>query len=252
MKPKVSVIIPCYNYDKYIEQCLMSVVLQNRDFNIEVLVGDDSSTDNSFGIAKRFSRFYESDILKFKIYSHDKNLGEINNTKFLLDNCEGEYIAYLDADDYWIDPNKLKNQLDFLDNNKDYSLCITGYIQLKNGVDYIPSADFLNWLCPIDVNRLNAESLTTGNIVGSSSSRVFRNYKDLVKDYFYEFPYSDWVINFELSLKGKIGYLNFPSYVYRSHSNSLSTKDLQAENKEELYDKRVSILKSELNKYLNN
>jgi glycosyltransferase involved in cell wall biosynthesis len=50
---KVSVIIPCYNYGNYIEQCLMSVVLQNRDFNIEILVGDDKSSDNSFEIAKR-------------------------------------------------------------------------------------------------------------------------------------------------------------------------------------------------------
>jgi len=252
MKPKVSVIIPCYNYDKYIEQCLMSVVLQNRDFNIEVLIGDDNSTDKSIEIIERFSRYYRYDNLKYKIYSHDKNLGEINNTKFLLDNCEGEYIAYLDADDYWTDPNKLKNQLEFLDNNKDYSLCITGYIQLKNGVDYNPNVNFKSWLCPKDINNMNSDALSKGNIVGSSSSRVFRNYKDLVKDYFYDFPYSDWVMNFELSLKGKIGYLNFPSYVYRMHDNSLSTKDLQAENKEELYNKRVSILKSELNKYLNN
>jgi glycosyltransferase involved in cell wall biosynthesis len=252
MFAKISVIVPCYNYERYIEKCLMSIVLQHRNFNVEILVGNDNSTDNSLKIVNRFARYYESDNLKFKIYSHNTNLGEISNTKFLLENCEGEYIAYLDADDYWIDPNKLKRQIEFLDNNKDYSICVTGYIELLNDIDYIPSVDFSNWLCPVDVNRLNAESLTSVNIVGSSSSRLFRNYKDLVKDYFYEFPYSDWVINFELALKGKIGYLDFPSYVYRIHDNSLSKKDYQTENPEELYKKRVNILKSELDKHINN
>lgn len=222
---KLSVIIPCYNYEKYIEQCLMSVALQKCNFNIEVLIGDDNSSDKSFEIIKRFKLCYESDKIKFKIYSHPENIGEINNTKFLLEKCEGEYIAYLDADDYWIYPNKLQNQVDFLDNNKDYSICITGYIELLNDSgDYIPNINLSSWLCPKNIDNLNSDSLTTQNIVGSSSSRVFRNYKDLIKDYFYEFPYSDWALNFELSLKGKISYLDFPSYVYRIHNNSLSKR----------------------------
>jgi len=252
MSTKISVIVPCYNYERYVEKCLMSIVLQNRNFNVEILVGNDNSTDNSLKIINRFAKYYESDNLKFKIHSHNTNLGEISNTKFLLENCEGDYIAYLDADDYWIDPNKLKKQIEFLDNNKDYSICITGYSKLLNDGSYIPSVDFSSWLCPIDINRLNSESLTTGNIVGSSSSRLFRNYENLFKDYFYNFPYSDWVINFELSLKGKIGYLDFPSYIYRIHDNSLSKKDSQAENSNELYNKRVNILKSELDKHINN
>ena len=222
---KLSVIIPCYNYEKYIEQCLMSVALQNCNFNIEVLIGDDNSSDKSFEIIKRFKMCYESDKIKFKIYSHPENIGEINNTKFLLEKCEGEYIAYLDADDYWIYPNKLQKQVDFLDNNKDYSICITGYIELLNDSgDYIPTINLSSWLCPKNINNLNSDSLTTHNTVSSSSSRVFRNYKDLIKDYFYEFPYSDWALNFELSLKGKISYLDFPSYVYRIHNNSLSKR----------------------------
>lgn len=237
---KVSVIIPCYNYDEYIEKCLMSVVLQNRDFKSEVLISDDNSTDNSFEIIKRFKNYYESDNLIFKIYSQDNNLGEIENTKFLLDQCQGEYISYLDADDYWIDPNKLKKQIEFLNNNSDYSICITGYIELLNNY-YIPCVDFSSWLCPIDRNSLNSKSLTKGNVLGSSSSRVFRNYHNLVKNYFHEFPYSDWPLNFELSLRGKIGYLDFPSYVYRKHDKSLSNKEIGST---EIYNKRVSILES--------
>jgi glycosyltransferase involved in cell wall biosynthesis len=107
MNPRVSVIVPCYNYGNYIEKCIMSVLLQKLDFDIEILVGDDNSTDDSFNIVKRLKNFYEDERIKFKIIKHEPNVGEINNTKSLLDSAEGEYIAYLDADDFWIDPLKM-------------------------------------------------------------------------------------------------------------------------------------------------
>lgn len=244
MRPKVSVIIPCYNYDKYVEQCIMSVLLQKVDFNIEIIVGDDNSTDNSFAIVSRLKHFYQSDKVEFKIIRHETNIGEINNTKSLLSSASGEYIAYLDADDFWIDPQKLTKQIEFLDSNWDHSLCITGFFILEKN-KYIPTDDLTQWMCPTDINSLNSESLCKFNIVGSSSSRVFRNYGDsIVKDYFYDFPYSDWVMNLELSFRGKIGYLDFPTYVYRIHDKSLSHKEIRddAENRTELVNKRIGIL----------
>lgn len=251
MSAKVSVIIPCYNYENYIEQCVMSVLLQKIDFDIEILIGDDNSLDNSFIIASRLKNYYESDRFKFKLIKHENNVGEINNTKSLLENSTGEYIAYLDADDYWTDPYKLKKQIEFMDNNPEYSMCITGHILLENN-SYVPVADFSSWLCP--TGSLDSHNLSKGNYVGSSSSRVFRNYTNLIKDYFYEFPYSDWVLNFELSFRGKIEYLNFPSYVYRIHNKSLSKKDrdgdLEFQNR--LYEKRISILNDILNEKLYN
>jgi len=79
-----------------------------------------------------------------------------------------------------------------------------------------------SWLCIMDITKLNSQDLILGNWIGSSSSRFFRNYKNLFENYFYEFPYSDWPLNFELSFQGKIGYLDIPTYVYREHNNSLS------------------------------
>lgn len=213
----------------------MSVVLQNIDFNMEILISDDGSNDAGFNIIERFCESYKKDNIFFKIYSQGKNIGEINNTKFLLENSNGEYVAYLDADDYWIDPNKLKKQIEFMDNNLDYSLCITGYYRIEND-EY---SNLNGWSCPTDINGLNSKSLTKYNIVGSSSSRFFRNYKNLVKDYFYEFPFSDWPLNFELSLKGKIWYLDYPSYIYRIHDNSLTSRTEIIVN-----EKRINILKS--------
>ena len=92
MKTKVSVIIPCYNYSKYIEICLLSVLSQRCDYNIEILISDDCSTDNSFNIINRIKNDY-SDIPRFdiKCFSQPTNIGEVNNTKFLLENASGEY-----------------------------------------------------------------------------------------------------------------------------------------------------------------
>jgi hypothetical protein len=136
-----------------------------------------------------------------------------------------------------------------MDDNPDCSMCFTGYIQLINNKEYIPTSDFNKWLCPVDFNndpdyQVNSKSLLNFNIVGSSSSRVFRNYNDIFKDYFYNFPYSDWVINFELSYKGKIRYLDYPTYIYRIHNESISKKVEIDERNTNKYEERVNILKN--------
>lgn len=251
MKPKISVIIPCYNYAGYIEKCIMSVLLQRINHTVEIVIGNDNSTDESLNIINRMKALYENHQFIFKVINHEVNVGEINNTKSLLERCEGDYIAYLDADDYWINPYKLEKQLEFMESNQDYSMCITGYIIYEND-SYVPASNFSSWLCPININNLNSESLCSGNIIGSSSSRFFRNYgSKIIKDYFYDFPYSDWAMNFELSFMGKVAYLNFPGYVYRKHDKSLSHIDFKKSTQDD-YNRLTGILKEILNKKLYN
>jgi glycosyltransferase involved in cell wall biosynthesis len=201
----------------------MSIFTQKTNFKIEIVFSNDNSTDESLGIAERIAKRYNNDTISLKVFNQEKNIGEIENTKFLLNKCDGKYVAYLDADDYWIDPYKLSKQVEFMDSNKDYSLCFTGYIQLnENNGSYEPISGFGFWLSPIDISKLNSQNLIYRNWVGSSSSRLFRNYGNLIKDYFYKFPYSDWALNFELSMLGRIGYIDNPTFVYRKHKNSLS------------------------------
>jgi glycosyltransferase involved in cell wall biosynthesis len=248
MDPLVSVIVPCHNYEKYIEQCILSILVQRTNFKVEILIGDDCSTDSSLSIVKRMKNWYESENLIFTIVEREKNVGEVENTRGLLERAHGKYIAYLDADDYWTDPAKLQKQFDHLQANPEISMCITGHINLE-GETYIPSPDFYNWLCPMNQDT-SKSSLLEGNNIGASSSRFFRNYPDLFQDYFYEFPYSDWPLNFELLLRGRIDYMNFPSYVYRRHPQGLSAtaqSHIPMEIQIDLYHKRCSILRDILN-----
>ncbi len=114
---KVSIIMATYNHEKYIRHALESTVVQKTNFEYEVLVGDDCSTDGTASIIKEFAEKYPDIIVPFY---REKNLGMVRNTYDLLTHVSGEYIALLEGDDYWIDDHKLQKQVDFLDNHPDY------------------------------------------------------------------------------------------------------------------------------------
>jgi glycosyltransferase involved in cell wall biosynthesis len=215
----------------------MSIFTQRVNCEVEILLSNDNSTDESLGIAERISSRYNTDSIYLKVFNQQENIGEIENTKFLLGKCDGKYIAYLDADDYWIDPYKLQKQYDFMENNPEYSMCYTGQLGF-DGDTHHPEPKGDNFLIvpgyfineskllfdqyDYEYGTLESETFFYRNYV-FSSSRFFRNYIDIYQDYFEEFPYSDWPMNFELSLRGKIHYQNISSYVYRLKPNSLSS-----------------------------
>ena len=212
---KVSVIIPCYNFEDYIEQSLLSVVSQKTNFEFEILVRDDMSTDTSQICIERVANFNSN----VKFFTADENLGGQKNVKFLIEQCKGEYIAYLDGDDYWTDINKLQKQIDFLDSNPDYIMTFTGY-WMRDGKNYSPDLPY-QWLClpNFENNEVKTENLLNGNLV--SFGKVFRNVNSLIKDWMLDVKYMDWIINYELSKIGKIKYLDFPSGVYRIHDGGM-------------------------------
>lgn len=119
--PLVSVGIITYNHENYIRQCLEGIMMQKTNFAIEVVIGEDVSTDNTRAIVKEFEQKYPG-IIK-PIY-HDKNVGGGRNAyEFVYPRLSGKYIAICEGDDYWTDPYKLQKQVDFLEQNPDYVLC---------------------------------------------------------------------------------------------------------------------------------
>lgn len=119
--PKVSVCVMTYNQEEYIAQCLQSIVDQKTDFDFEVIVGDDCSTDGTREIIRKFANKYPD---KIKTLLHDKNIGVTNNYKEIHDAATGEYVAHCDGDDYWL-PGKLQYQSNLLDKNPEISQCWT-------------------------------------------------------------------------------------------------------------------------------
>lgn len=114
---KVSIVMPVYNHERFLKQALDSILMQEVNFDYELIVGEDCSRDNSRNILKEYENKFEG---KMVVLYRDRNYGAIRNIKDLESRCVGEYQAYLEGDDYWTDKHKLQKQVDFLDENKDY------------------------------------------------------------------------------------------------------------------------------------
>ena len=112
----ISVMMPTYNNAKYIKQAIESIYAQNYD-NIEIIVVDDGSTDNTKGIVQQYK-----DIKYF--YIEHKGISVARNTA--LEKSKGEYIAFLDSDDYWL-PNKLNTQMQYFKDHPDCEIVFTKY-----------------------------------------------------------------------------------------------------------------------------
>ena len=115
--PKISVLMSCYNHDKFVGEAIDSVLNQSfKDF--ELLIIDDNSTDKTFDIVNSFKD------PRIKAFRNEKNFGMVFNTNSLIEKSNGEYIAIINSDDSWL-PEKLQKQLDFLENNENYGACFT-------------------------------------------------------------------------------------------------------------------------------
>lgn len=244
---KLSIIVLCYNFEKFIEQCLLSIISQRTNFDFEILIRDDFSSDKSASIIERI-KHYNSNIHFIK---GEKNIGFFESYKQLIELSKGEYIAYTDGDDYWTDNYKLQKQCDFLDSNHDYMMCSTGYWQKNSEEFYQPTQPNL-WLGPRqnqhDGNfNVYTEHLLVGN--PAHFGRVFRKNPTSLQDYMVELQMLDWPINFELSLHGKIKYMNFPAGVYRKHpfgiTNSLDLSDVGIQIKNKLNERFQNFTKKE-------
>lgn len=120
---KVSVICLVYNHEKYLRQCLEGFVNQKTNFDFEVLVHDDASTDNSKAIIKEYEEKYPNIIKPIyqKENQYSKGVGIIQT--HLFPKARGKYLAFCEGDDYWCNENKLQIQYDALENNKECSIC---------------------------------------------------------------------------------------------------------------------------------
>ncbi|WP_066401789.1 glycosyltransferase family 2 protein [Flavisolibacter tropicus] len=117
---KVSVWITAYNHERFIEQALDSVLRQKTNFDFEVVIGEDCSSDRTREIILRYKAQYTD---KIKLFLPDKNLGVNPMFYASFPLCDGDYIAWLDGDDYWTDDYKLQKQVDFLEQNPEFVMC---------------------------------------------------------------------------------------------------------------------------------
>lgn len=119
--PTVSVCCITYNHERFLAQAIESVLMQETSFAVELVLGEDCSTDSTRQIALDFQRRYPD---RIRLLLPENNLGVMGNLLATLEACTGKYIALLEGDDYWTDPHKLQRQVDVLEQNPSYTTVI--------------------------------------------------------------------------------------------------------------------------------
>lgn len=121
-----------YGHEKFIEQAINGVLMQECDFEVELIIANDCSPDQTDEVIQKIIDNHPKSFW-IKYIKHDKNLGMMPNFIFSLQQCTSEFIAVCEGDDYWTDPLKLQRQVDFLENNLEYVMC-THVAEEKNEV----------------------------------------------------------------------------------------------------------------------
>ena len=209
----VSVLIATYNHEQYIGKALEGALNQKNDFRYEVIVHDDASTDHTREIIKEYERKYPDKMRT--IFQTENQFGKCHiASKYLYPQIRGKYFALLDGDDFWIDKNKLQTQIDFLERNSEYSMCIHNAYRLNNETGEQHPLDTF----PKDGTYSQEKQILSG--LGSDfpacSSYVMRT--DLLwkmPDFFCQSNVMDYPLRQYYANVGKVYYFAKPMSVYR-------------------------------------
>ena len=127
--PLVSIVCDVFNHEHFLHDCLNGFLIQEVDFDYEILIHDDASTDNSPSIIKDYQKRYPNLFIPIfqTINQYSKGIGSWKTIQF--PRARGKYIAICEGDDYWIDKHKLQKQVDFLERHPDYSMCFHNAIE---------------------------------------------------------------------------------------------------------------------------
>jgi len=202
----VSVCVVTYNHEKYIRECLESIVTQKCNFNFEVIIGDDCSTDKSRSIIKEYETKYPNMI---KTLFHKENIGGTKNYLAVHSQAQGKYICHIDGDDYAL-PGKLQAQVDFMNKTPNCNIC---FHRVKG---LYPNGDLKNDLVEYEKikNGFKRQEILMFMAVAIHSSKMYR--KDVRDIYIPAFDRLDWYMNIEQIGDKKAYYINNNIYgVYR-------------------------------------
>lgn len=212
--PKVSVFLPVYNQEKFVEDAIESVLAQDYP-NLEIVIGDDGSTDSTVFIVKKYKEKFPN---LFKLILSETNTGITANCNRILKECTGEYIALFAGDDVWL-PNKLHTQIACLQQNEDAALCFTRVEVFDSDSDktiyFSPAEDIFS-----QVDDIVSFSAALGD---AGCSFMIPGWAIPEHGFDSRTPsVSDWLFWIDVLRKGRACYINEVFGRYRRHKNNTS------------------------------
>lgn len=206
-----------YNHENYIAEAIESVIMQETQYSLEIVISDDCSTDKTKSIIHEYTIKYPNLI---KAHYQKFNIGMSKNWMYAISECKGDYIALLEGDDYWIGSTKLQKQVSFLEQNKEFSICFNRVYEQTG------TAKVVSPLNPWDdESTFDIMSLASNNFMHTNSV-IFRNNKliDCLPIWFDKSPAVDFVVHMINAKNGLIKYFPDIFGVYRKFSGIWSTQ----------------------------
>jgi glycosyltransferase involved in cell wall biosynthesis len=243
--PLVSVATTAFNSEKWLARALDSVLLQQTNFPIEIVIGDDCSTDGTLAVARSYQ---ERNPQLIRVLERNKNVGMQRNYYETFEQCRGKYIAWLDADDCWTDPQKLAIQVQVLESNPSVSVCGHFVRQVTHDREVVRKR-----IPSVPPGRYGLKEIILQNFVPSPAI-MFRNgiHRGLPKSFFNLTGLADWPILVVAGLSGDIVLLDraMADYVLTPGSSYMSKDVLHQEAIDlEFCEQMESILPSEWHRY---
>ena len=223
MLPKASIIILTYNHERYVEQTLDSILNQKINFPIQIIVADDGSNDKTLEIVKSYRNQHQ----QITLLEHVKNEGVLKNVFRIFPEIKSKYIALLDGDDCWTNEHKLQKQVNFLEQNSDYSACFHDakivHFDAANTILFNSFEKYSeNYCYPTEVNPwdlLNRLIIPTSSMLLRTTFIEKENLNLIVDDYSIAWKLSCLAIK-----RSKFFYFKKTWSIYRNHPKGISKK----------------------------
>ena len=213
--PLVSVVCTNYNKGEWISQAIESFLRQKTNFEFEIIVIDDCSTDNSPDIIRKFAE--END--NIKAFFNSKNMGITKTWIKICKKAKGKYIARCDGDDYWIDELKLQKQVDLLEKSKNSKWCNTDFSTIDENGEILSEKSFESG--HIKMSKNFTEMLVSKGFTNASTWLVDAELMHEINDVI-DTETSDDTFNIQLELfaRTELTFLPENTSVYRVNQGS--------------------------------
>lgn len=240
----LSIIIPIYKVEKYLQQCVDSVIQQQLD-NIEIILVDDGSTDLCSKICDKY--LVNHKYIKV-IHKENGGISSARNTGINL--ASGDYIVFLDSDDWWNSDVPVREMLNDVDNNKEVDMFLfTSY-------DYVEGKGLFKRKEHQNLDRIRTDTvehyyydlLLNGNLEVHAATKIIKKNFLISNNLYFKYGITgednEWIIRLLRNLK-MVKVLNFPLYIYRSGRNESISNTINIKNIVDL----LEIVKSSMSYY---